>query len=120
MIVNLATDVPVGTGATVTGSLDVRRLGSLTVAYKLSGTVTPADLTPVDPLPYDNSSPPVQLTVGLPPTFAVAPASDGANVVAMRSYDVRGIEKVKMGVKNNNAGTLNISVVVFGEYAGRS
>lgn len=118
MVVNALSGSAVGTGATGTVDLDVRRLGTLTVAYKLAGTVTTGDLTPNDPVPYDAFG--TLLTVGLPPEATTAVAVSGSDVVAIRRYDVSGVEKLRLSAKNNNAGSLNLSIVVFGEYAGRS
>lgn len=118
MVQNSLTGSAVGTGATGSVDVDTRRLGTLTVAYKLAGTVTTGDLTPNDPLPFDQNG--TVLTVGLPPEAVTAVAVSGADVVAIRRYDVSGVEKVRLTAKNNNAGTLNLSIVIFGEYAGRS
>lgn len=118
MIANVVTNSSVGTGATGSADLDVRRLGVLTVAFKLAGTGTVGDLTPNDPLPFDAAG--AVMTVGLPPEATTAVAVSGSDVVAIRRYDVSGVEKVRLSAKNNNAGSLNLSIVAFGEYGGRS
>lgn len=118
MVQNIITAQPVGTGATIAGAVDTRRLGTITVAFTLLGTTTPADLTVNDPTPYDATG--AQLSVTLPPVSSVAAVSDGANVVALRTYNVGGIEKLRFSAKNNNAGTLNLSATIFGQYAGQA
>jgi hypothetical protein len=110
--------VSTSSGATTTADLDVRRLGTLTVLFKLAGTVTTGDLTVFDPLPQLADG--TFATVGLPAEATTAPVSDGTNVVAARRYDVSGTDKVRLSAKNNNAGALALTVDVVAEYAGRS
>lgn len=117
MINRLATNVGTGTGTTNTVDLDTRSLSELTIVWKLNGTVTPADLT-VAVHPYDELG--TRVGVDLPQIAKTDPASDGANVVAARTYDVGGIEKVQVRSTNNNAGSLNINVLAYGSYRGQA
>lgn len=110
-------NVATATGATSSADIDVRRIGTIVVAYKLAGTVTAGDLTVIDPVPYDSDG--VLMTVGLPAKTTLAPAASGADVVALRTYDCVGIERLRLAGKNNNAGTLNLSIDVFGANEGR-
>jgi hypothetical protein len=110
--------VSTASGTTKTADVDVRRLRTLTVFYKLAGTVTAADLTVNDPTPFDLTG--AVMTAGLPPELTIAPASDGVNVVAVRRYDVAGVERVRVSAKNNNAGALALTVDVFASAEGRS
>lgn len=119
MIKNVITNQAVATTATSTGGdLDVRRLRTLTVITRLAGTVTPADLTANDPVPYDELG--VIMTAGLPPELSVAAAASGADVVVVRRYDVGGVEKIRLNAKNNNAGTLNVFITAFASAEGRA
>lgn len=111
---NAATAQPVLTGATFTKDIDTRRVRRMTVAWKLLATVTAGDLTVNDAFPFVQPTDAAPLSVALPST-AVAPASDGANVVALKTYDLVGIERVRLSAKNNNAGTLNLQIDVFEE-----
>lgn len=118
MLVQPLSAQAVGTGATATADLDVRRLRTLTVYYRLAGTVTVGDLTVNDPLPFDSKG--AVMTVGIPPELTTAAAVAGADVVAVRRYDVAGVERLRLSAKNNNAGSLNLTVDVFAAYEGRS
>lgn len=87
------------------------------LSYKLAGTTTPGDLTVNDPVIYAADG---QLgTVALAPKTTVAPASDGANVVALRTYDLGGVERVRVSAKNTNVAALLLTVDVYGEFGGR-
>lgn len=119
MVQTLLNASSTGAGVTKTVDLDTRRMKTLTLAYKLAGTGTTGDLGVLDPLPYDDTAPTaVALTVGLPAVSTTAPAVAGSDVVAIRRYDVSGVDKLKVQAKNNSAGSLNLTVVAFGEYVG--
>jgi hypothetical protein len=107
----------VGAGVTQNVDIDVRRIGTIVVAYKLAGTVTAADLTFGAPLPFDATGTP--LAVGLPAKATVAAAAAGADVVALATYDCVGIERLRLTPKNNSAGALVLTVDVFGANEGR-
>jgi hypothetical protein len=118
MIAQPIANVAVGTGVQAVVDVDTRRLGTLTVAWKLLATVTTGDLTLNDAIPYDATG--TLMTVPLGAIASSAPASDGTNVVAIKTFNVSGIEKMRLRAQNNNAGTKNLTVDIFGEYAGRS
>ncbi len=49
----------------------------------------------------------------MPVVRTLAPVSDGTNVVSISQIDVRGIGKVSIAGKNNNAGTKTLVVTVY-------
>lgn len=108
MSVVLAHNASLNAAATGTADLNVRGVKRLTVVWTLLATVTTADLTLNDALPYDANG--TVLTVGLPAIASTAAASDGTNVVAIKTYDVSGFDKVQLRGKNNNAGAKTLTI----------
>lgn len=94
--------------------LDVTGFSSLTVWFRLLATVTPADLTGWIGLFADDGV--TVATNGFATVRTVAAASDGTNVNQFNQYDVRGIAKVRVNVKNGNAAA---KVGVANVYLGR-
>lgn len=109
----------VGTGAAGTLDIDVRRMGTLGIIARLIGTVTVGDFTLFTVRSYFPAPSAAVIPVILLPKSVQAAASDGANVGALQTYDVTGLEKVQVSVTNANAGTLNLQLTYFAEYAGR-
>lgn len=107
----------VGTGAQGTVDVDTRRVRKLTVVWRLLATTTPADLTLNDALPFVQPTDSAPVLVPLPATANTAPASDGTNVVAVKQYDVSGVERVRLRAQNNNVGSKSLTVDVFEEIA---
>jgi hypothetical protein len=100
----------VASGASKTVDVDCRRVRTLTVIWRLLGTTTVGDLTLNDALPMLQDG--TVIPVGLAAVTSVAPVSDGANVVAMKQYNVSGLERLRLTAKNNNVGALNLTVDV--------
>jgi hypothetical protein len=115
----LVSSAAIGAGGTQAVDFDTRRQSVLTVVWVLSGSSTPADLTPAV-FPYAPNGTTV-LGVDVPAEALTAPVVDSAlgGVLAARRYDVSGIEKVRIRTTNNNAGALSYSLFAYAEYGGR-
>lgn len=103
----------VTTGSAASADIDCAGARSLTVVYRLRGTNTPADLTtPILRLYLPDGT---ILANGMSLTAAVAVASAiaGADVVAINTYDLRGIQKALARFTNSNAGTLNADIYYY-------
>jgi hypothetical protein len=103
----------VASGAVKTFLLDTRRVRKLTVIWRLLGTGTVGDLSLNDVMPVLQDG--TVVAAGLPATATVAPVVAGSDVVAMKQYDVSGLERVSVTAKNNNAGALNMAVEIAQE-----
>lgn len=110
MSVLQAFNASVANAAQGTVDLNVRGVRRLTVFWKLLATTTTADLTLNDAIPYDGVG--ALMTVGLPALASSAPASDATNVVAVKQYDVSGLDRVKLRGQNNNAGSKTLVIDV--------
>ena len=74
----------------------------LTIWWQLLGTVTPSDLTPyLTPVKADGVT--WAANGSFPQALATANTSDGANIHAMKQYDVRGLGKASIRALNNGA-----------------
>lgn len=104
-------NTPVLTGAAVNADIDVAGAKSLTVFYRLRGTVTTAELVAPVIRPYHPDG--TFLASTLPSTSAQAAAAIGADVCAVNTYELRGLRKVNARFTNNNAGTLNADIGYF-------
>lgn len=108
----LANNVAVTTGASRADDLDVSNASRLTVIWRLKGTVTVGDLTLNVIKPYYPDGTTLANAV-YPASSTTAVAVGGADILAVSTYDLRGVQKVQVSAKNNNAGTLNLDVVVL-------
>lgn len=116
MLQSLATAQGVGAGGSLQFDVDTRRLGILSVVAKLNSTTTVGDLV-YTVQPFDDKGNVIQFSL---PTVAVtAIASNGTDVGGISLIDVSGIEKVRIRITNNNAGSLAATVVIYGDYGGR-
>lgn len=100
------------TGTTDTTTLDVTSVDSLSVWWQLQATVTTGDLL----LPVVQNYASDRATANASGMTAIrtsAAASDGTNVNAFAQYDVRGMDKVAITGKNNNAGTKTLAVTLY-------
>lgn len=108
----LLTAKSVATGVTDTTDLDVTGADKLTVVWRLKATVTVGDLT-VNLVRAYAADKTTLLNVVLPAASATATAVGGSDVWAVSTYDLRGLQKVRLEAKNNNAGTLNLDIHTF-------
>lgn len=105
----------VNTAATATVDVDCSGYDSLTVVWQLMATVTTADLSAAGVKTYRADGTTI-VGANLPTVSAQAAVSDGTNVVAINTYDVRGLKKVRVQATNGNAGA---KVLVMTAYLGR-
>jgi hypothetical protein len=105
-----------GGGGTVTKDIDTRRVRSMTVITKLIGTVTGADLAANQVLPFLSPSDTSIIGKELQPRLSSTSTSVvGSDVQGIATYDLSGVEKVRLLAKNNNAGALTVTIDVFQE-----
>lgn len=101
--------------ATATDSnveLDVSDVFSITLLGRLAATNTVGDLT-LSVRAYDAND--AVFNAILPKTVEVAVGVDGADVVTLQQYDLRGIKKIQVRVRNANAGSKVATVSYAGE-----
>lgn len=108
----VAAKLAVASGATDSTDLDVTGADRLTVFWRLKATVTVGDMT-LNALKVYAADKTTLLNLAITPAVTIAPTVGGADVWAMQSYDLRGVQKVNLSAKNNNAGALNLDVHTF-------
>lgn len=110
-------DVAITTGTTVTADVATAGYSEMLVIWRLIATTTAGDLNvnAVRPYTYDGPEDSVGALVAqdLLHESTVAPASDGADVVAQKTYRLRGQKRVQVSMRNNNAGTKTGRAWVF-------
>jgi hypothetical protein len=103
-----ASAIPIGAGQTLTSKdVDVGGENEMSVGYEMTGGAS-ADLTvTVVPFAADGVTPMANITI--PPQASNGPTFAGGVVQYTGTYDVSGYQKVRVQVKNNNAGAQTIN-----------
>src|SRR6186997_3125986 len=103
------------TTTVTTGDIDVSGYTEMTVIWRLMATVTGADLTLNDAKPTveDPAGTDVFVDQAMASQSAVAPASDGANVVAQKTYRLAGLKTIRITGRNNNLAAKTLKIYVL-------
>lgn len=102
------TNTALTTGATQTADINCAGYTGLTIFARLRGTNTTADLT-VTVQPYLPDNVTLHGAV-LPVISSTATVVVGADIQTVLQYLLRGTQRARILLKNNNAGTLNFDL----------
>ena len=108
-------DQSVATATTVTANVDVSGYREMTVIWRLMATTTPGDLTLNDAKAMFEDTPGTDILadIALPPVSTVAPTSDGANIIALKTYRIAGVKTMQIVGRNNNAASKTLKMYVI-------
>lgn len=104
----LRSNSAIPTGNTQTFDIDTSDVDSITVFARARATATIGDLG-INVFPFWADGVGLHST-NVPDSVVVAPSVQGANVEAMIACNLRGVKKVRLAIKNNNAGSLSFDL----------
>lgn len=107
----LANAVSIASGQALSFDLAVAGFKAMALLYSLTGAATTDLATGCQPYLDDDATPFVR---GLPNAVVQGPTIAAGVITQISTYqDVFGVEKVKVGVTNNNAGPQTLTIVYF-------